>query len=183
MPTDLDPAEIRERSVCQNAEQRHRAAAPSRADTLIMICTNPSRDIAGRGVPHCEPIADILDDIKEFSVGRERQSRRIACARAVRRSCLRQFELVLEGGRAVFPCVDEEYVSVTTGDAEVMAVGREGGAVERTILEQRLRDLPRLQIDDLNALLAPAAEHDHGSVLFRGEYEVDREAAEVSRFA
>ena len=34
-----------------------------------------------------------------------------------------------------------------------MAVGREGGAVERAILEQSLRDLPRLQIDDLNALL------------------------------
>jgi hypothetical protein len=46
-----------------------------------------------------------------------------------------------------------------------------------------LRDLPRLQIDDLNALLAPAAEHDHGSVLFRREYEIDRQAAEVNRFA
>jgi hypothetical protein len=57
------------------------------------------------------------------------------------------------------------------------------GAVERTILEQRLRDLPRLQIDDLNALFAPAAEHDHGSVLFRREYEIDRQAAEVYRFA
>jgi hypothetical protein len=64
-----------------------------------------------------------------------------------------------------------------------MAVGREGGAVERTILEQRLRDLPRLQIDDLNALLAPAAEHDHGSVLFWREHEIDRQAAKVSRFA
>ena len=64
-----------------------------------------------------------------------------------------------------------------------MAVGREGGAVECAILRQRLRDLPRLQIDDLNALLAPAAEHDHGSVLFRREYEIDRQAAEVNRFA
>src|SRR5271157_1619533 len=64
-----------------------------------------------------------------------------------------------------------------------MAVGREGGAVECAILEQRLRDLPRLQIDDLNALLAPAAEHDHSSVLVRREYEIDRQAAEVNRFA
>jgi hypothetical protein len=64
-----------------------------------------------------------------------------------------------------------------------MAVGREGGAVECAILEQRLRDLPRLQIDDLNPLLAPAAEHDHGFVLFRREYEIDRQAAEVDSFA
>ncbi len=48
-----------------------------------------------------------------------------------------------------------------------MAVGREGSAVECAILEQRLRDLPRLQIDDLNALFAPAAEHDHGFILFQ----------------
>src|SRR5258708_5519178 len=64
-----------------------------------------------------------------------------------------------------------------------MAVGREGDAVEGAILEQRLRDLPCLQIDDLNALLAPAAEHDYGSVLFRGVYEIDRQAAEFNRFA
>ena len=64
-----------------------------------------------------------------------------------------------------------------------MAVRREDGAVERAILEQRLREIPRLQIDDLNAPLAPAAEHDHGSVLFRREYEIDRQAAEVNRFA
>jgi hypothetical protein len=47
----------------------------------------------------------------------------------------------------------------------------------------RLRDLPSLQIDDLDALLAPAAEHDHSSVLFRREYEIDRQAAEVDCFA
>ena len=135
------------------------------------------------GVHHRQPIADVLGDIKEFSVGRERQSRRIACARAILRFCLRQFELVLDRRRPVFPGVDEKQVGVAAGDAEAMAVGREGGPVERAILEQRLRDLPRLQIDDLNALLAPAAEHDHGSVRFRREYEIDRQAAEVDRFA
>ena len=193
MPANLDPAEIRERSVRQNAELRHRAAAPRRHKYLtvcrerdaigIMIGGKPLRDLARRGVHHREPIADILGDINEFSVGRERQSRRIACARAVLRLCLCQFELVLERGRAVFPRIDEEHVGVAAGDAEVMAVGREGGAVECAILEQRLRDLPRLQIDDLNALLAPAAEHNHGSVLFRREYEIDRQAAEVDRIA
>jgi hypothetical protein len=64
-----------------------------------------------------------------------------------------------------------------------MAVGREGCAVECVILEHRLRDLPRLQIDDLNALLAPAAKHDHGSVRFGRGYEVDRQAAEIDPFA
>ena len=177
MPADLDPAEIRERSVRQNAELRHRAAAPSRDEHLtvrrerdaigIMIGRKPLRDLTGRGVYHREPIADVFGDINEFSVGRERQSRRIACARAVRRFCLRQFELVLQRRGAVFPCIDEEHVGVAAGDAEAMAVGREGGAVECAILKQRLRDLPRLQIDDLNALLAPAAEHDHGSVPFQ----------------
>src|SRR6266849_4610319 len=63
-----------------------------------------------------------------------------------------------------------------------MAVGREGGTVECAILEQRLRDLPRIQIDDLNALLAPAAKYDHGFVRFRREYEIDRQAAKVNRF-
>src|SRR5580658_730230 len=100
-----------------------------------MIGRKPLPDLAGRGVYYHESIADILGDIKEFSVGRERQSRRIACARAVRRFCLRQFELVLEGGGAVFPCVDEEYVSVAAGDAKAMAVGREGGAVECAVLQ------------------------------------------------
>src|SRR5277367_5803433 len=64
-----------------------------------------------------------------------------------------------------------------------MAVGREGSAVECSILEHRLRDLARLEIDDLNALLAPTAEHDHGSVLFRREYKIDRQAAQVNCFA
>ena len=58
-----------------------------------------------------------------------------------------------------------------------MAVGRECGAVERAILEQLLGDLPRLQIDDLNALLAPAAEHDHGLAPLWREYETYRQAA------
>src|SRR5882672_3005484 len=64
-----------------------------------------------------------------------------------------------------------------------MAIGRESSTVERAILEQRLRDLPRFQIDDLNALFAPTAQHDHSSVLFRREYKIDRQAAEVNRFA
>jgi len=64
VPTDLDPAEIRERDAIG-----------------IMICRKPLRDLAGHSVHHREPIADVLDDIKVFSVGRERQSRRIACAR------------------------------------------------------------------------------------------------------
>src|SRR5208337_753799 len=169
------------------------AAAPSRDEHLtvrserdaigIMIGRKPLRDLAGRGVHHRKPIADVLGDIKEFSVWRERQSRRIACACAVRRFCLRQFEPVLEGGGAVFPCIDKDYVGVAAGDAEAMAVGREGGAVECAILEQRLRDLPRLQVNDLNALLTPAAEYHHSSVLFRREYKIDRQTAEVNRFA
>ena len=63
------------------------------------------------------------------------------------------------------------------------AVRREGSAVECRLLEQCLRDLPRLQIDDLHALLAPPAEHNHGFVLFRREYEIDGQAAEFDRFA
>src|SRR3984957_16183592 len=64
-----------------------------------------------------------------------------------------------------------------------MAVGREVGAVECSILEHRLRDLARLKIDDLNALLTPTAEYDHGSALFRREYEIDRQASQVNCFA
>ena len=64
-----------------------------------------------------------------------------------------------------------------------MAVGREGGAVECAILEQCLRNLSCLQIDDLNSLLAPPAEHDHGFVRFGREHEIDRQTAEVDHIA
>jgi hypothetical protein len=135
-----------------------------------MIGRKPLRDLAGRGVHHCESITDVLGDVNEFSVGRECEARRIACARAVCRFCLRQLELVHERCRTVFPRIDKEHVRVAPRDPEASAVGREGGAIESSILEQRLRDLPRLQIDDLDALLAPAAQHDHGFILLRCEY-------------
>jgi len=43
-----------------------------------------------------------------------------------------------------------------------------------------LRNIPRLQIDNLNALLAPAAEHNYRFVLSRGEHEIDRQTTEVN---
>ncbi len=46
----------------------------------------------------------------------------------------RQFELVFEGKGAIFPCVDEEQVGGAARDAEVMAVRREGCAIECAIL-------------------------------------------------
>ena len=61
-----------------------------------------------------------------------------------------------------------------------MAIGRKGRAVERAVLKQRLRDLPRLQFNDLNALLAPAAEHDHRLVASGRDDEVDGQAAEFN---
>ena len=148
-----------------------------------MIGRKPLRDFAGRGVHDRESVADVLGDINEFAVWREYQSRWIACAHAVLSFCLRQFELAFEGGGTGSPSVDKKYVCVAAGDTEAMTVGREGGAVECAVLEQCLRHLPRLQIDDLNTLLAPAAKHDHGSILFRGEHEIDRQATEINRFA
>ena len=68
-----------------------------------MIGRKSLQDLAGRCVHNRESIADILDDINQFSIRRKDQSRRIARARAVRGFCLRQFVLVLKGGHAVFP--------------------------------------------------------------------------------
>ncbi len=74
-----------------------------------------------------------------------------------RTRCLRQFDLVLERSATVFPRVEKDQVDIAARDAKAMAVRRESSTVECAILDERLCDLPRLQIDDLNALLAPAA--------------------------
>ena len=91
------PTSIRSRYAsvprAKNAGLRQGAAAPSRDEhltvrrerdaTRVMIGRKPLRDLAARSVHRCEPIADVLGDIKEFSVGRHRQVRRIDCAGAV----------------------------------------------------------------------------------------------------
>ncbi len=141
-----------------------------------------SCDLARRGIHNGEVIADILCHVDELSVGRYGDARGIAGACAVRSLCLRQHELVLERRCTVLPRIDEQHVGVAARDVEVLPVGREGGAVERAILQQGLRDPSGLEIDDLNALFPPPAEHDDDFVA-RSDNEIDRQTAQLDGIA
>lgn len=128
-------------------------------------------------------VADVFRQVNEFPVGRDCDTRGIAGAGTVGSLRLRQFEFAGECRSAIFPGVNEKQIGVAARDVERMAVGRERDAIKCGILLQRLRDLPRLQVHDLDALLAPAAEHHHGFVAAGRNDEVERHAAELNGIA
>src|ERR1043166_2819362 len=140
-------------------------------------------DLARRGVYDSKAIANVLCHVNKLAVRRDCKARRIAGAHTVSSLCCGQFEFIRECGCAILPLINEERIGVAARDVQRAVVRREGSAVERAILWRCLRDLPRLQVNDLDALLAPAAEHDNGFVQAVRDHGVKRHAAKIDSIA
>src|SRR5215813_2328077 len=130
-------------------------------------------------VYHREAIADVLRHINELAARCDSDPGRIAGARALSGLRLSQFQFFGECRRPIFPRVNEKQIGVASGDIERVAVRRERRTVECAILQQCLGDLPALQIDNLNTLLAPAAEHHYSLITTESRYYIERHAAKL----
>ncbi len=192
MAADRHAAGLEERAVATRAVHGDRVATPRRdVDPAVRCQLDRVRIVVGRQaidhfplgqVEHGQVVADVLDDVEILAVARHRHTGRIARAALVL-FLLADDELALEGRGAVLPAVAVDRVVVAAGDVERFAVGRERRAIERRILRERLRDLPRGDVDDLDPLLAEAAENHDELLPARCREQRQRQATQLHGLA
>src|SRR6516162_6817298 len=187
MAANFNAPKIRKPAVSENMKVGDGGAAPGGDEDMavaaeddavgVVIGGKALNDLARRWVYNREAIANILRHINELTARCNRNAAGIARARAVGRLHFGQLQFICEHRLAIFPRVNKEHIGVATGDVERVAVGRERSAIECAVLEECLRNLPCLQIDDLDTLLTPAAEHHHSLVAAARWHYVQRHAA------
>src|ERR1043165_6433555 len=145
-----------------------------------MVRREPCDDALACEVYDGERVRYVLRDVQESPVARDRQSGGKTCA-VLLRLLLSQEELINECGATVAPTVTEDRVLVAARDVERLAVGREGQAEESRWLRERLHNVSRRALYDLDALLAPAAQRDDKVAPIRRELHRERHVAHIER--
>src|SRR6516165_9642921 len=187
MAANFNAPKIREPAVSENMKVGDGGGAPggdvemavaAEDDAVgVVIGGKALNDLARLWVYNREPIAYIFRHINELAARCNRNAAGIACARAVGRLHLGQLQFTREGRLAIFPCVNKQQIGIAAGNVERVAVGRESSAIECAVLDECLRNLPCLQIDNLDTLLTPATEHHHSLVAAARWHYVERHAA------
>src|SRR6516162_3460131 len=186
MAANFNAPKISEPTVSENMKVGDGGATPGGDEEMaaaeddavgVVIGGKALNDLACLWVYNREAIAYVLRHINELAARCNRNAAGIARARVVGRLHLGQFQFTRERRLAIFPRVNQEHIGVAAGDVERVAIGRERSAIECTVLEECLRNLPCLQIDDLDTLLTPAAEHHHSLVAAARWHYVQRHAA------
>jgi hypothetical protein len=188
MAADAQPAAIGQGAVGEHAEHREGVASPggnidhavggNLHRQRIVIGREALHDLRRREIDDGDAVADVLRDVEEVPARRHGDAGRVAAAGLVR-SFRRQHDAALERRDTVRPGVAMDHVVVAAGDVELAPVAREREAVEGRVLLQGLRDPARRQVDDLDALLAPAAQHHHRLAAARRERQPQRHAPEI----
>src|SRR6516225_10949963 len=191
MAANFNAPKISEPAASENMKVGDGGAAPGGDEEMAVAAEDDAvgvvtggkalNDLARLWVSHREAIAYVLRHINELAARCNRNAAGIARARAVGRLHLGQFQFTRERRLAIFPRVNKEHIGVAAGDVERVAVGRERSAKECAVLEECLRNLPCLQIDDLDTLLTPTAEHHHSLVAAERGHDIERHAAELYR--
>src|SRR5581483_812502 len=190
MPANFNAPTVSKLAISQHMKVQNGGPAPSGNEKVISITENDAIRIviggetlyylSGRCIYDCKSIRNVLRHINELAVRCDCDARRIARACIIGRLRLSECEFLRYRRAAIFPGVNEERIGVAAGDIECVALRREGRAVKCAVLQQRLRDLARLEVDDLNTLFAPAPQYHHSLVAARAGYDVKRHAAKLN---
>src|SRR5579863_4034399 len=124
----------------------------------VMVGRKTLDDPAADCVYNRKMVSRVFSNINELTICRYRQAGWVARTGSVRSPRLCQFEFMEECRCAVLPSISEHRVSVTARDVERFTIGRKCRTIECAILQQGLRDSPRPEVDDLDALLTPTTQ-------------------------
>ena len=192
MPPDTKATRGNERPVRLRAKDgdgvstpgRHVDAAVARDlhGVRIMIRREPLHHLAGGDVDDGQAVADVFGDVDEARARCRGDAGGISRARLVRH-LLSEHDPRAQFRRLAVPGVTVDGVVVAAGYVEHLSVGRERRAEKRSRLRDRLRDPQRLQIDDLDSLLAPAAEHHDQLLSARRGHHSHRHAPQIEHGA
>ncbi len=190
MPAYFHLSRTTQRPITARFEYRNRVRSPRRNinspvgsnfHCIWIVIGRQSLDhLLFRQIHNSNAVADVLRHVQIISSRRHRQACRIARARSVS-LLLTQHDLAHEFRCAIFPGIAEYRVIVAARDIQFLPISRKCHPQKRGVLFQCLRHSPRLQVNDLQPLLAPTAQHHCNFLSTRRHRHPQRHAPQFDR--